>query len=125
MILNGTINADRLTGLDENDKISGLGGNDSIVGGAGNDELDGNNGNDYILGGLGNDLLIGGADDDYLDGQDGGVPGAVLPEHCRSRPGADQRRNRLGARRRTGHCGRGDQGRDHRQRHRSHPPLLQ
>ncbi|MEM9761573.1 MAG: calcium-binding protein [Pseudomonadota bacterium] len=66
--IDGTGQADTLTGDLLNDEIYGAGGDDVIAGLGGNDKLVGNRGNDLLEGGDGADRLNGGADDDTLAG---------------------------------------------------------
>ncbi|HEX8388245.1 MAG TPA: hypothetical protein VF636_04445, partial [Sphingomonas sp.] len=66
--INGTENADTITGGAGDDEIAGLGGGDQLDGGAGRDELYGDAGDDRLNGGDGEDLLDGGAGDDVLTG---------------------------------------------------------
>ncbi len=66
--INGSPNADTLTGTSADDVINGLGGNDKIDGGAGNDTIDGGDGADIIKGGDGNDTITGGKGDDNIVG---------------------------------------------------------
>jgi Ca2+-binding RTX toxin-like protein len=82
-VLQGTHNAEALSGGLFNDTIHGNGGSDTLDGGDGNDlieagdvvigmgagvYLSGGNGNDSLIGGNGNDFLIGGTGDDQLFG---------------------------------------------------------
>lgn len=71
MDLQGTQNADTLTGGADSDTIYGFGGNDTLKGLAGDDVLAGHDGNDTLLGGAGDDYLLGGAGNDTIDGGDG------------------------------------------------------
>lgn len=71
MLLQGTINADVLTGGAGDDIINGYGGNDTLRGGAGDDGLAGGDGDDILEGGEGDDYLMGGAGNDTLDGGPG------------------------------------------------------
>lgn len=59
-ILNGTIDADTISGLGGNDTITGDLGDDILLGGDGDDTINGDAGDDYIDGGAGNDTLNGG-----------------------------------------------------------------
>lgn len=63
-ILNGSDEADNITGGNGNDELIGNGGNDTLVGANGNDRLFGGDGNDKINGGNGNDFMNGGAGSD-------------------------------------------------------------
>ena len=70
-VINGTINADTLTGTSANESLFGLAGNDNLLGDGGNDNLSGDDGNDILTGaslttfGVGEiDRLIGGAGND-------------------------------------------------------------
>lgn len=65
-VINGTISADNLVGLEEADQISGFAGNDTLTGLGGDDQIDGGADRDSILGGLGNDILRGGDGDDFF-----------------------------------------------------------
>ena len=69
--IDGTRNADTLTGGSGNDEIDGYGGNDVLRGLGGNDELDGDSGNDVLFGGDGRDDLDGGTGADTLYGEAG------------------------------------------------------
>lgn len=71
MDLQGTQNADTLTGGADSDTIYGFGGNDTLKGLAGDDVLAGHDGNDVLQGGAGDDYLLGGAGNDTIDGGDG------------------------------------------------------
>ena len=84
--LTGTINKDIIKGLDGNDTINGKEAGDDISGGsgddliygnegrdilkgkAGNDRIEGGEGKDKLIGDRGNDILVGGQDDDTLTG---------------------------------------------------------
>ena len=57
--INGTSDADILTGTELDDEINGLGGNDIIMGGDADDTLSGDGGDDVVDGGSGNDKLFG------------------------------------------------------------------
>jgi ELWxxDGT repeat protein len=65
-VINGTSNADTLTGGAGDDKLNGKSGADRLIGAEGNDTLNGGKGNDYLQGGLGNDILTGGAGKDVF-----------------------------------------------------------
>ncbi|MBO9546663.1 hypothetical protein [Caulobacter sp.] len=71
MDLQGTQNAETLTGGADSDTIYGFGGNDTLKGLAGDDVLAGHDGNDTLQGGAGDDYLLGGAGNDTIDGGDG------------------------------------------------------
>jgi len=60
VVINGTPNADILTGSAYSETINGLASNDEIYGGAGDDTLNGNDGEDRLDGGPGADRLTGG-----------------------------------------------------------------
>jgi Ca2+-binding RTX toxin-like protein len=60
VVINGTPNADTLTGSAYSETINGLASNDEIYGGAGDDTLNGNDGEDRLDGGPGADRLTGG-----------------------------------------------------------------
>ncbi len=62
--IEGTENADSLTGTDGDDLIYALGGADTINGGTGDDVVYGGDGRDVIGGGSVSDQLIGGMQDD-------------------------------------------------------------
>ena len=57
-IIQGTAQADTLTGGAGNDALFGGGGNDDLIGGGGDDLLDGGDGADTMAGGDGNDTYI-------------------------------------------------------------------
>ena len=57
-VMNGTEQADTLTGDMNNNVIMGLGGNDTIDGSDGDDTLDGGSGIDQLIGGNGNDTFV-------------------------------------------------------------------
>lgn len=61
----------KLQGTDQADTLSGSGGDDAIRGGRGNDRLDGNAGNDTVMGGDGDDMLTGSFGNDTLRGEAG------------------------------------------------------
>ena len=69
--LEGSENADIITGGDLNDILSGFGGADTIVGGAGDDGISGGDGNDELSGGAGNDTISGGSGENIISGDDG------------------------------------------------------
>jgi Ca2+-binding RTX toxin-like protein len=71
MVLNGTAQAETLTGGADADTLYGYGGNDKLIGNAGDDVLAGMAGNDTLQGGEGDDYLMGGAGNDTLDGGNG------------------------------------------------------
>ncbi|NHZ79420.1 hypothetical protein F2P44_09045 [Massilia sp. CCM 8695] len=58
LVLNGSANAETLTGGSGNDVLNGLAGNDTLIGGGGNDTLDGGAGDDKMSGGSGNDVYL-------------------------------------------------------------------
>ena len=66
--INGSFQADTLTGNSLDNQLFGSGGNDVLDGGAGRDVVYGESGNDTLLGGDGNDSLVGGGGDDVLIG---------------------------------------------------------
>ncbi len=87
LILNGTVDADTLRGVNNySNTLIGGGGNDALYGanladsidggagadtifaGAGDDVVTGGDGNDTLYGGDGNDILDGGSGDDVIDG---------------------------------------------------------
>ncbi len=65
-ILEGSENADIITGGNLEDVLNGIAGNDAITGGGGNDEIFGGGGNDTIDGGDGENEIFGGNGDDVL-----------------------------------------------------------
>ncbi len=67
--INGTNQADQITGDALNNNLAGNGGNDVINGGAGDDYLTGGSGNDTLAGGAGNDTARY-----FDDGSDGAGP---------------------------------------------------
>ncbi len=70
-VINGSNQADRLVGTDNNDLITALEGNDTVVGDIGDDIIFGNEGDDIIRGDInqsasgGNDIVYGGAGNDW------------------------------------------------------------
>ncbi|MGO4804837.1 peroxidase family protein [Arthrobacter sp. 2MCAF15] len=79
-VYNGTLNADRIFGGNDNDTFWGGAGNDVIEGNGGDDVMLGGDGNDVVTdlsgadvlkGGPGNDALDGGIGDDIFMGGDG------------------------------------------------------
>jgi Ca2+-binding RTX toxin-like protein len=69
--INGSKDADNISGGDGYDLIMAAKGDDTIYGGAGNDGLTGGEGNDILYGEAGTDLLSGGIGNDILNGGDG------------------------------------------------------
>ena len=69
--VNGSTDAEAISGGGLGDTLNGNGGGDTLNGGDGADTLNGGSGNDFLNGQAGIDLLYGGADDDVLDGGDG------------------------------------------------------
>lgn len=69
--IDGTPNADTLSGTSSDDVINGLAGNDTLAGFEGNDTINGDAGNDRLLGGDGDDALNGGDNNDQLFGEGG------------------------------------------------------
>ncbi|WP_374653555.1 hypothetical protein [Dongia sp.] len=67
-IIDGKAGDDVLAGNDGDDDITGGAGNDSLTGGAGDDVLAGGNGDDQAFGNGGDDDLTGGAGNDHVDG---------------------------------------------------------
>jgi Ca2+-binding RTX toxin-like protein len=74
--LGGSFGSDAIIGLDGNDTLLGGGGGDSVLGGAGDDVLDSGGGDGFFDGGdgndsiglvNGNDTVLGGAGDDSID----------------------------------------------------------
>lgn len=57
-LIEGSSEADRLTGLGGNDLIYGMSGNDVLIGGDGSDTLVGGPGNDTLVGGSGLDFAV-------------------------------------------------------------------
>ncbi|MEP1588637.1 MAG: calcium-binding protein [Tateyamaria sp.] len=75
--LTGDTGDDTISGMDGDDLIQGLEGDDSILGGVGNDTIDGGNGSDILFAGYGDDVVYGGLlrdkifgsqGDDFIDG---------------------------------------------------------
>jgi hypothetical protein len=66
--LDGSNEADELTGTPGNDRLNGGNGKDTLTGLAGNDTLSGDNGDDILNGGAGVDQLTGGLGQDILTG---------------------------------------------------------
>ena len=64
--IDGTANADRMTGTDAADGFRGLGGNDVLLGLGGDDILEGGAGADFLRGGAGRDTLTGGTGRDLF-----------------------------------------------------------
>ena len=82
--LQGTTNADFISGSrvgnllgggEGNDVLLGLAGNDTLIGGAGDDFADGGADDDNIDGGAGRDTQMGGSGNDYFLQNDGGLSG--------------------------------------------------
>lgn len=67
-IIEGTEEADTLTGGAANDSVYGYGGDDSLDGGEGGDTVEGGDGNDTIMDFWGTDSLSGGAGNDHIEG---------------------------------------------------------
>ena len=67
-IIEGTPQAESLTGSESPDQINGYGGDDQIDGLQGRDDLHGAAGHDTLSGSEGEDTLHGGDGDDYLSG---------------------------------------------------------
>ncbi|MBW4465411.1 MAG: 5'-nucleotidase C-terminal domain-containing protein [Pegethrix bostrychoides GSE-TBD4-15B] len=67
-LIEGSSDADNLTGTLEDDTLLGRGGSDSLRGRAGADELEGGVGADRLVGNKGDDLLMGGRGRDTLRG---------------------------------------------------------
>ncbi len=65
-LIDGTDNAELLTGTFGNDTIHGLDGDDSLDGDGGDDSIDGGDGGDFIDGYLGSDTINGGDGDDVI-----------------------------------------------------------
>ncbi|MBV1863161.1 MAG: M10 family metallopeptidase C-terminal domain-containing protein [Rhodobacteraceae bacterium] len=78
VIINGSSNANTITGTDVDDQINGNGGNDRLSGWSGNDTLSGGSGIDTLYGGTGNDTLLGGWSTDTLYGGSGNDTMKVL-----------------------------------------------
>ncbi|PJK10847.1 hypothetical protein CO614_08665 [Lysobacteraceae bacterium NML120232] len=70
-VLSGTDEDDLLRGTADDDVVSGGLGNDTLHGRAGDDHLQGGDGNDLLYGDQGNDTLMGGDGDDQLRGAEG------------------------------------------------------
>jgi Ca2+-binding RTX toxin-like protein len=90
--IQGTIDADQLTGTSGNDVIFALAGNDRVDTGAGNDVVVAGRGNDQIRGGAGNDVLRGGAGHDRITGGSGNdvLVGGIGLDTLRGGAGNDQ-----------------------------------
>jgi Ca2+-binding RTX toxin-like protein len=71
VIIEGTVNNDKIRGGEGNDEILGAGGDDLISGKTGNDRLKGDQGNDILNGDEGDDKLDGGLGADELTGGPG------------------------------------------------------
>ncbi|MEK7344640.1 MAG: Ig-like domain-containing protein, partial [Pseudomonadota bacterium] len=69
--VNGTANADTLSGGGNSDLIDAKEGNDSVSAGDGNDTVTAGSGNDTVLAGSGNDSVDGGGGNDQLTGDAG------------------------------------------------------
>jgi Ca2+-binding RTX toxin-like protein len=70
--INGTENADNISGYSGQENIiNGFGGNDNISGSYYNDSLTGGDGDDKLYGQGGNDTMDGGTGNDYLEGSYG------------------------------------------------------
>lgn len=69
--LEGTIQADKLKGLDGNDIIYANSGDDYLEGDAGKDKICGDRGNDTIFGGADDDIIWGGKGSDLINGNSG------------------------------------------------------
>ncbi|MBO1351433.1 MAG: putative Ig domain-containing protein [Hormoscilla sp. GUM202] len=69
--LQGTENADTLSGDRGNDSLYGVEGSDTLYGQEGDDLLDGGQGNDTLYGNWDNDSLYGQDGDDFLNGGNG------------------------------------------------------
>ncbi|WP_415402655.1 calcium-binding protein [Tateyamaria sp. SN3-11] len=69
--INGTDDADTLTGGGEDEQINGAGGDDDLLGGNGADTITGGAGADVIQGQGGFDRITGNADDDLIQGRGG------------------------------------------------------
>ena len=75
-------NIENLEGSDEADELTGDGGDNTLTGGAGDDTLKGGAGDDTLKGGAGGDTLDGGADNDTASyaGSDAGVTVRLVDE---------------------------------------------
>ena len=69
--INGTNNADNITGTINKDIIKGLDGNDTINGKEAGDDISGGSGDDLIYGNEGRDILKGKAGNDHIEGGEG------------------------------------------------------
>jgi len=89
--LHGGRGDDKIDGGMGNDTINGEFGNDKLKGGDGNDKITGERGNDKIDGGKGDDKLFGGKNDDKLDGGKGNdtADGGEGADELIGGPGAD------------------------------------
>ncbi|MEY8839605.1 calcium-binding protein [Cribrihabitans sp. XS_ASV171] len=70
-LLTGSVFADVIEGGAGDDTIRGNNGGDEINGGSGNDTIRGGNGNDVVTGGQGNDSIMGDAGRDIIHGGEG------------------------------------------------------
>jgi len=71
VMIEGTVNNDKIRGAEGNDEILGGGGDDLLSGMTGNDRLKGDQGDDTLKGDEGDDELDGGPGADELDGGPG------------------------------------------------------
>ena len=69
--LEGSENADIITGGNLDDVLNGIAGNDTIAGGGGNDVILGDDGSDVLSGEEGNDTINGGSGENEILGGDG------------------------------------------------------
>jgi Ca2+-binding RTX toxin-like protein len=69
--INGTENADNITGTINKDIINGLNGNDNLIGKEAGDDISGGSGNDTIYGNEGRDILWGKSGNDHIEGEKG------------------------------------------------------
>ena len=71
VMIEGTVNNDKIRGAEGNDEILGGGGDDLLSGMTGNDRLKGDQGDDTLKGDEGDDELDGGPGNDELTGGEG------------------------------------------------------
>lgn len=93
--IEGSANADKLTGTDASESIAGLGGHDSLFGGGGDDSLSGGAGNDLLWGGKGGDTLKGGAGTDTIS-YEGSAMGVTINLNDGTASGGDAEGDVLG-----------------------------
>ena len=91
-VLEGTPEADVVSGMRGDDEITGGDGNDLLRGGGGTDSVAGQGGNDEVIGGGGNDTVSGGPGDDLVRGRGGNdtMAGGDGADEMRGAGGNDQ-----------------------------------